>query len=980
MATLDRKLEDGREVFKTFVPFDDIETKRLTGGKRTITIVASTPKKDRDRDIIEPSGWDIKNFRKNPVFLWGHDQSIPAIGRVNKVTKTKDALIFKEVEFPPEGVHPLADLVYFLYENDFLKAMSVGFIPTSREKIEEKPSDDGDMMNMFGGWHFLKQELLEGSAVNVPSNADALVAAQEKGIGGDSSQLLFKMLMQKEEKGKIPVEWTKTDKGVWIMEETVMPNCPFCKFDKTECANCGEAFSEEGIAGDNLLKDVDIFNVDKIAHREATFFDSKARPVSMLEYKDEPDHDKTRPFDELAEQKVDPENKDNEVHKPEETENEIRIPNPKSVGGHGDCNLRQMTLNKEKKIFAIYCLDHKEIIAYIFKKSDWTMAQAKEWVKENAKFIEDLAQEFMSQIENHPEDDNDISVPSGDKKYKERWNRTLSKVFDVEQVEAPDPPAFIFSLFERYLECKVKEIFQNSYTIPSPLIGSYLVGFKTILAKFKLKDTRNFRGRSEVPLCYDVIQLNSQKSDDFLINGMQFYDAIGKPLIVKYSPSWYGLDVSIITSGKDKEWSKALLAKVHSWVKENNFLKGEKFSLNGEFLPKTDDGWDSLILEAKPKDAIKKTIGFLSKKGKDMAGRGLLFIGPPGTGKTKTGRVFINDVDSTFIWVSSRDFGYAGAMNALSLGFSMARDLAPSILFIEDVDTWLGGAAIDLLKTEMDGIKQNKGMITILTSNYPEKLPDALLDRPGRFHHIINFELPKAKERKDMLKLWAGNISESLLSKIVGEMDGFSGAHILELVEFAKMISEDEEIDMGEALIRSLARMKEQRELIDEIRNNEKFLQFMSKDIDSLESEEKLGAVLSRKNKSKLEKAQEIIGEVLEASTPAEVEEDKEEGKNITIEPKIDEEIDVEFDSEIELKDKPEDLEFELDDQDDSTFGIFPDSEIDIEVEKKSEPQEPKTHRIELTPEKYAEFLGTIKEKDQEIIRETVRGTLGLFD
>jgi len=152
--------------------------------------------------------------------------------------------------------------------------------------------------------------------------------------------------------------------------------------------------------------------------------------------------------------------------------------------------------------------------------------------------------------------------------------------------------------------------------------------------------------------------------------------------------------------------------------------------------------------------------------------------------------------------------------------------LAPSILFIEDVDTWLkdygdrDSVVVDLIKTEMDGLRQNKGILTIMTSNYPEKLPDALLDRPGRFHHIINYELPKTKQRRDMLTMWVGDIEKELLDEITEKTEGFSGAHLKELVEFAKIISEEDEIEIGEALLKSLKKLIEQRELIDEIRDN----------------------------------------------------------------------------------------------------------------------------------------------------------------
>ena len=501
-------------------------------------------------------------------------------------------------------------------------------------------------------------------------------------------------------------------------------------------------------------------------------------------------------------EKIDKEFMADLITKPETTDNYIRIPveSPDKHKGH---RIRTITISAKEGIKALYCGECKKVITYLFDIKKWSMEEAKKWIAEH--------KEFSNVILKEPT-------------HKERWNKSLSKIFDIEHAESSVPLNFSYMLYEKFLECKVKEIFLNSYSMPAPLLGTYLAGFKEILGKFKLKDTRSFTwDGSEVPPQYEVINLNSEKSDDFLVSGICFYDANGKPLIVKYDPTWTGLSVSVITSAKNKEWNKELLDNVHSWVHENNYLKGEKFALTGEFLNEPGDNWDNLILEAGYKDSIMKSANLLEKKGKDLMGRGLLFIGPPGTGKTKTGRVLMNELDTTFIWVSSRDFRKIGPLSALAMGFSLARDLAPSVLFLEDIDTWLRGEmeyVTDLVKTEMDGIKQNKGILTILTSNYPEKLPDALLDRPGRFHHIINFELPKEKERREMIKSWAGEIDDELLKGIVEKTDGFSGAHLKELVTFAKMIAEEDEVDIGEALAKSLDKLIEQRELIEEIRES----------------------------------------------------------------------------------------------------------------------------------------------------------------
>ena len=64
-------------------------------------------------------------------------------------------------------------------------------------------------------------------------------------------------------------------------------------------------------------------------------------------------------------------------------------------------------------------------------------------------------------------------------------------------------------------------------------------------------------------------------------------------------------------------------------------------------------------------------------------------------------------------------------------------------------DNWINGKIIDMMKTELDGMKKNKNVLTILTTNNPENFPDALLDRPGRFHDVLSFENPSKSIREN---------------------------------------------------------------------------------------------------------------------------------------------------------------------------------------------------------------------------------------
>lgn len=455
------------------------------------------------------------------------------------------------------------------------------------------------------------------------------------------------------------------------------------------------------------------------------------------------------------------------------------------------------------------CIDHiygikegkSELQAMRYKKNIWNVSSAKSHCQSKGGSFEEAT-----------EKDEKLA-----KEKVTRWNITLSENFDVEEVESV-AATFEYDMFDRFLGCEVKKIYQNDYLIPSPLMGTYLAGFKKILSEFKLCDCRNFTyNGKEVPLIYETIKLNSKNSDDFLIEGTSFYEVDGKNrLVVKVRPGWYGITISLFSTVEDKDWNKGLLGKVHKWAKENNFLRKEKFALSGEFLEKDlGEGWDGLILDTEIKGIIMKSL--VGKR--DFISRGMMFIGRPGTGKTKTGRVLMNQIDSTFIWVSSKDFDRVSPIRALSLSFKLARDLSPTILFIEDIDTWLRDYTIDLLKTELDGLKQNKGVVTILTSNNPEKLPDTLLDRPGRFHDIIEFKLPNKEVRKNMLELWIGGLGD-YEKEIIEKTEGFSGAHMEELVNFAKIIAKEDEMEINKALLASLDKMLAQRKLIRRIRSD----------------------------------------------------------------------------------------------------------------------------------------------------------------
>ena len=139
-------------------PADDEE------GDRSLTFTVSDSDLDRDDDKIDLKGWDLKQFRKNPVILWAHDSFSPPIGRAKRVWNEDDKLR-ELIEFADADLSPMGDMVFRMLKRKFLRATSVGFRPTKWKFSEDEERK---------GIDFAKQEMLETSIVPVPSNPRAL--------------------------------------------------------------------------------------------------------------------------------------------------------------------------------------------------------------------------------------------------------------------------------------------------------------------------------------------------------------------------------------------------------------------------------------------------------------------------------------------------------------------------------------------------------------------------------------------------------------------------------------------------------------------------------------------------------------------------------------------------------------------------------------------------------------------------------------
>lgn len=187
--------------------------------------------------------------------------------------------------------------------------------------------------------------------------------------------------------------------------------------------------------------------------------------------------------------------------------------------------------------------------------------------------------------------------------------------------------------------------------------------------------------------------------------------------------------------------------------------------------------------------------------------KGILLVGPPGTGKTLLAKAIANEADVPFFSVAGSEFVEMfigiGASRVRDL-FKKASDNAPCIVFIDEIDAvgrergaGVGGGndereqTLNQLLTEMDGFKENKGVIVVGATNRVDILDSALL-RPGRFDRQVTVNLPDRLGRVGILKVHARNkplSNDVSLVQLANRTPGFSGADLANLLNEAAILA-----------------------------------------------------------------------------------------------------------------------------------------------------------------------------------------------
>lgn len=151
------------------IKYRSAQIKAVSGANR-FKFVASDESVDRYGDVVRAAGWELGEFRQNPVLLWGHDSSEPPIGTVDDI-RVEGKQLIAETSFASDDANPFAGKIRRLVEAGIVKAVSVGFLPI---KMKQRTGEKGE----FLGYEFIKQSLMELSVVSVPANPNAVALAK----------------------------------------------------------------------------------------------------------------------------------------------------------------------------------------------------------------------------------------------------------------------------------------------------------------------------------------------------------------------------------------------------------------------------------------------------------------------------------------------------------------------------------------------------------------------------------------------------------------------------------------------------------------------------------------------------------------------------------------------------------------------------------------------------------------------------------
>src|SRR5215813_14946401 len=275
--------------------------------------------------------------------------------------------------------------------------------------------------------------------------------------------------------------------------------------------------------------------------------------------------------------------------------------------------------------------------------------------------------------------------------------------------------------------------------------------------------------------------------------------------------------MSAVCAYCDEVHSEILVYEDSSWTKDDKLFTSIRSAT-----------FENLILPQQLKQELREDFRrfFASREVYRKHGipwkRGVLLIGPPGNGKTHAIKALVNELRLPCLYVKSFKSDHDTEQSNMRKVFTRARRSAPCLIVLEDLDSLIEDENRAFLLNELDGFADNEGVVVIASTNHPEKLDPAILDRPSRFDRKYYFDLPGLPERLAYVRHWNQTLQLEMRltdAEVVAVADGtdrFSYAYLKELFLSAMMEwigdqeSGRESGGMGEALLERASLLREQ--------------------------------------------------------------------------------------------------------------------------------------------------------------------------
>jgi cell division protease FtsH len=273
---------------------------------------------------------------------------------------------------------------------------------------------------------------------------------------------------------------------------------------------------------------------------------------------------------------------------------------------------------------------------------------------------------------------------------------------------------------------------------------------------------------AEVP-DYTTVDTDYDKKENVLSTGYMLLKKVDSRAVLSLKRDYHCSASAVIMSNR-KKVVRDFEMGVSELAQGKNLYLGKKIQFGGNirFLKLLGKTWDDLALDQALKAEIKtNTVDFLNRK-EELAKygipprRGVMLAGEPGTGKTLIGKIIMNRSPGiTCVSAMTGNLVYVTYIQDL---YALARDLKPSIVFLEDIDLIgesrrrMKGPALPALLAELDGIEECTEVVTIASTNFLESIDDALRKRPSRFDRIIQLPLPSLEQRRGFVRYLARKI------------------------------------------------------------------------------------------------------------------------------------------------------------------------------------------------------------------------------